>query len=1038
MKILHITDFHFKGNKHNEYKQTRIIENIIKNLKEKTQNIDYIFFTGDLVFSGIEYTDFQQALNALVKPLLNELAIPKENFFICPGNHDVNRAAYSEAIINMIDGFNNNDNLNSFVTKGSLDFNNSKFPLTNYEKLVDSFFNKSSNDIIQFGYSAHKRTYNQKKIGIMCLNTSWRAIGKNDEGNLVYPTTWLQEGVSYLKNCDLRIILYHHPLFNFKMYNQYEIQDLIHNNFNIALSGHLHKNATSVHYTNNDGILSVASPATLAEKDGSYMGFTIIDLDIETLSVDAICYKYDQQEEFFYNGNTTKLQIPISEEKAKQNKFRQRLRTLYEETLDEANDLFLNGKKYIDNKGFLEIWTSPVLSVKSPEEVKKTGNVSIVNVDLIVKSFANYLIMGEDKCGKTSLLKKIQLECLGQFNNHQRIPIYFNLKIIDNKETYVNNKLDRDLATYFQVNKSAAREIISKELVILLIDNLDLTNQEDIKWLEDLLKVFNYAQVIICTDQNSTSKYQDLNINNYKVSNLYFHGLKQRQLRELADKFYGSAESNKLEVLTRINHIFSMLAIPFNFWSVSLFMWVFKDSKRDITNDVDLVDLYMESILERDKLIKNKGGFGYDKYKQFLAHLARHLLNFQKTNYSISRDDIYIFTKKYLSSNPRNNIDASSIWDYIVDKGIIKEVADNHFTFRLNGVFEYFLAHYLKLDSKFRNEIISDNNVYLSFKNELEMYAGSNRGDEEFLKRIFEKTKTIFQNITLEYGSSETDNRLSSLAIDDIKTTFEKTQKDLLAQVLKEDQEDPNEDIQGDISNFSIQENCEVKLKKIIPIDENNIVTLERSLYILGRVFKNADDITNADLINQIFDYLLETTLCWGYKLFETFKISEKVEDVEQSHSNQLVKLMKQMLPIIVQSRVSDMIGANNMQDILQQKLTVLREHSESSQFKMFIILYTLIDIDILRNLNFIKESINLIKIPILRYGIMMKILYYYNFRILEYSTGNKEKLSKSLQEQFADVGAKFNNKLYDKVSVNSFFQKLDKINSVNQKKSLI
>lgn len=1038
MRILHLTDFHFKGNKQNEHKQNRIIESIIRNLRDKSIQIDYIFFTGDLVFSGSEFSDFEMASKVLITPLIENLNLPKENFFICPGNHDINRDIYSQAIITLMDSFNTNGTLNEFIEKGGIDFKNSTLPLSNYEKFVDNYFNKVNEDVIQFGYSLHKREFNQKRIGVMCLNTSWRAIGKNDEGNLIYPTAWLEEGIAQLKNCDLKILLHHHPVFNFKMFNQYEIQDLIHNNFNIALSGHLHKNSTSVHYTNNDGILSVASAATLAEKDGSYIGFTVLNLDVETLSVDATCYKYDHQEEFFYNGNTTKLQIPISEEKAKQNKFRQRLRTLYDETLDEANDLFLNGKKYGDNKGFIEIWTSPVLSIKSPEEVKKTGNVPILSVDNIVKSFGNYLIMGEDKCGKTSLLKKIQLECLGQFNTHQRIPIYFNAKIIEDKETYVSNRLDKDLATYFQVNKAAAREIISKELVILLVDNLELTKNEDIKWLEDLLKIFNYAQVIICTDQNSTSKYQDLKINNYKVNNLYFHGLKQRQLRELADKFYGSAESNKLEVLTRINQIFSMLAIPFNFWSVSLFMWVFKDSKRDITNDVDLVDLYIESILERDKLIKNKGGFGYEKYKQFLAHLARHLLTYHKTNYSASRDQIYEFTKGYLAGNLRNNTDAHSIWEYIIDKGILKAVSENRYTFRLNGVFEYFLAHYLKLDSDFRQMIIEDNNLYLSFKNELEMYAGSNRGDEEFVNKIFEKTKTIFRKVSSEYGRLDTDEKLSSLAIEDIKSGFEKTQRNLLAQVLKEDQEDPLEEIQGDIGNFSIQENCEVKLKKIIPVDENNIVTLERALYVLGRVFKNADDITNAELISQIFDYLLDTTLCWGYKLFETFNPGDKNQEIEQNHVRQLLKLMKQMLPIIVQSRISDMIGANNMQEILHQKLNVLKNKDGSSQFKMFIILYTLIDVDILRNLAYVKESISLIKMPILRYGIMMKILYYYNFRILEYSPGNQERLAKALQEQFVDIGAKFNNKLYDRISVNNFFQKLEKINSVNKKKSLV
>jgi len=1030
MNILHITDFHYKSSKQDIFKQNAIVENMVARIKSNDIKVDFIFFTGDLVNSGTDVKDFNSAVASLIEPLLSALSLTKNQLFVCQGNHDVDRSKVSAAIVSRIDTFKTNKELENFAGKSDIDSKNSLLPLANYDTFISSYFEDSTNDIITANYSTHIREFDGKRIGIFCANTALRAVGDNDDGKLIMPVSHLQAGLTDLKNCDLKILLHHHPLTQFKAFNQYELEDLIHNNFNISFSGHLHKNSTTVCYTDKDGILKLASAATLAEKDGSTIGFTVLDLNLETLAVSATCHKLDAQGEYFYTGKPIRLQIPINAEKEKQNKFRQRLRTLHDYEMENADDLFLNGKSSNDNRGFNDLWTNPVLSSKSAEEVKKNGSVAVLSVADITKSYNNYLIMGEDKCGKTSLLKKIQIDCLAQYNTLEKIPIYFDAKKID-KTNYVNSKLQRDLAIYFETNKSTVKEIMDKEIVLLLVDNLDLKKDEEIQWLEELVRSFNYAQIIICTDQNSASKYQDLKINNNSVTSLYFHSLKPAQLRELADKFYGSSDS-KLEVINRINHIFTMLAIPFNFWSVSLFMWVFKDSKKDITNDVDLVDLYIESILEREKLIKSRGGFSYDKYKQYLAHLARFLLKYNLTNYSATKDEIFEFTKTYLSSNPRNDTDASTIWNYIVDKDIIKLVDEERYTFRLNGVFEYFLAHYLKLDTEFRETVINDNNIYLSFKNELEMYAGSNRSDEEFVQKIFDKTKKIFKKINSDFEANDIDKLLGTLATDDIALQLGKSQTDLLKQSLSMADVDEIADENDSISNLTIQENCEVKLKRFIPIDDNDIVSLEKALYVLGRVFKNADDITNTDLINQIFDYLIDTTVSWGYKLFQTFNSQKPDLDAEKHHALILIKLMRQMLPIIVQSRLSDMVGASNMQSIIQRKYSELKAGGDKNQFKKFILLYTLADIDLVKNHEFIRESIDKITIPILRYSILMKILYYYNFRILEFNATTKEKISKTLHAYFVDAGPKFNNKLYNKERVNKAFQSLDRMKTIN------
>lgn len=1027
MNILHITDFHFKQTKQDDFQQFKIIEKMIENLKTNNVKVDFVFFTGDLVFAGSDRAVFEKAKILLIDSILEAFNLDLERFFICPGNHDVDRSLVSKAIITQIDAIRSNDELERYVKPNDIDYKSSLQPLSNYNEFVKGLFSESNGvNFFENGCSSHVRNFNGKKIGIFCANTSWRAIGQNDEGNLLIPLRFIREGLVNLRGCDLKVFLHHHPISQIKLFNQYDLEDVIHNNFNISFYGHLHKGSKSITYTNTDGILKLASAATLAESDGSTIGYTLLSLNLETLAVDVQCYKYDRTEEFFYTGNPIKLQIPISVEKEAQNKFRQRLRELYEMELENADDLFLNGKVNKDGKGFKELWTSPVISSKSPEEVKKLSGVPIVNPEEFLSSTNNYLIMGDDKCGKTSLLKKIQLDCFTTYNIYETIPVYINAKKFD-KEGETESKILREISRYYSVNRATALGMARLAKVLLLIDNIDLRNENERVWLQELVNCFNHPRVIMCSDQNSSSKYQNVEIGNNLVVNIYFHSLKKRQIRELAEKFYGNSDA-KVDVLNRIYNIFNMLAIPFNFWSVSLFMWVFKDTSRDITNDVDLVDLYIESILEREKLIKNKSGFGYDKYKQFLARLSRFLLSKPEDGYSASLEEILHFTQSYLDENLRNNTTAFSVWTYIESKGIVKQLSSTKFTFRLNGVFEYFLAHYLKLDENFRNEVINDDNIYLSFKNELEMYAGTNRGDEIFVEKIFSKTKVIFKNINNLITVDTIDATLQQLSTNDLSLRLDSSQVELMKQSFTQDEVDEFEDEFIQPQELGIDSNSEVRIKQFVPIDENDLVSLEKALYILGRVFKNADDIKNRDLINQVFDYLIDTTICWGYKLFQSLA-PEDLEDVEEKHKILiLIKLMKQMLPIIVQSRISDMIGANNIQSIVKNKITFLeKEDNKQNQFKKFILLYLLVDIDLIKNFKYIQTSIDSINIPILRYAILTKILYYYNFRISELNGDLQSQTARQLQNMYKEAGNKFNKKLYRDDNVSATFKNIDK-----------
>lgn len=97
--ILHISDLHLSVSKNSGFHEAQakkvvsyILEDL-ESLKKVTEfNIDTIFFTGDISYSGRQ-EEYQSFHEVFFTPLLTGLGLSPENVFMVPGNHDMNRSA---------------------------------------------------------------------------------------------------------------------------------------------------------------------------------------------------------------------------------------------------------------------------------------------------------------------------------------------------------------------------------------------------------------------------------------------------------------------------------------------------------------------------------------------------------------------------------------------------------------------------------------------------------------------------------------------------------------------------------------------------------------------------------------------------------------------------------------------------------------------------------------------------------------------------------------------------------------------------------
>lgn len=97
VRILHFSDFHYKKDNASDFKS--LAQKLSESIKGK--NIDFIVFSGDLVFKDYGYDAYKTVYEFLFKPILKNCGLSEERIMIVPGNHDMQRGMMSWTSLKM-------------------------------------------------------------------------------------------------------------------------------------------------------------------------------------------------------------------------------------------------------------------------------------------------------------------------------------------------------------------------------------------------------------------------------------------------------------------------------------------------------------------------------------------------------------------------------------------------------------------------------------------------------------------------------------------------------------------------------------------------------------------------------------------------------------------------------------------------------------------------------------------------------------------------------------------------------------------------
>lgn len=1000
MNILHLTDLHYNSESYEKFTQHDVIEKLLDYLKTINTSIDLVIFSGDLVFKGNNIEDFNKAKSVFLDKISNTLSLSTENIILCPGNHDMDRTYKSEGLEERFETkIKDSDSLFKFFQNNdSYDYKTSLNTSKNYNNFTKSFYVDNNNNILNELYAIHKRNICGQELAIITINSSWRSVDDTSNGKLLFPKFLLEEALNLVRNIKSKFIVLHHPIHWFKDFNQGELQNLIYKSCNIMFSGHIHESEITTHYKQNNGIFAHVSPASLTwNKD--YIGFSIIEYDIKNES-NANVYKhhYSKEKDHFEFIDKVEVIIPSGEEKAEQNRIREKISLKISSELLNAKDLLLNNNYDDDNDNlFLDLFNSPKLRLKPKQEVSESVNESDkFHFENILINEKNFFIYGYDKAGKSTILKYVQLFHLKNYTKNGNIPFYIDFKN-DNSQSLFD-----DIRKYFGINKATTVDLIKKHNFRLLIDNFDIKNSY-VKVIDDFLIEYPNVNFIITCDYLTSRLFDDYELDDRDYQKIYLHDISRNDVRTYIEKNELIDNKDHDNILEKIINFCKQIELPLSYWTISLLLMVHKKSQIDLSKNIfNLLDLCVDEILQKKFNVLSNSKVSFPQLKGICAHLAKFLLVDNNANlYSKTYAEILQELDLYFQIHNRIKAQSREILDYLIKSGVLKINDNDRVTFRLNGIFEFFIAQSMSENTEFRNDLLKDE-LYLSFKNEFEIYSGMNNNDIDFLKLIFNKTNNYFKNINSRYHNiGETDKILISKVSTKNDVNLEKIVKELKpADPITNDFKDALKDQYDGISPLK----SDVTLKKIFDVSNLDSEVYERYIAILARVFKTMDGVNDRKLLSEILDLLLDTYINFGFFMYEEFE--EDLSKVSDAENQNVLEIISKFLPFITQITMSENIGQHNIENLLISKIDELKVNYKQNQYKLFILYYILMDIDEQNIFNYADELIDSMEIGVLKYSTIVKLNYYFAFKC-----SNNKKLAHFLKEKIKQAQLRLDNK---------------------------
>lgn len=860
LKILHISDLHYSASnkKEIEYIKDAILLDIETYIKENSLVPNFIVFSGDLVFKpdndNNSTQELEDAYSFFIEPLLNKLNLSKDDIFITPGNHDVNRSVLTRGGRSGLLSYSESKETVNELIDEVLDSRTNLDHLDQFNIFIDNL--KNTNEVYSNKiFTIYKKIIGKIEIGIVNLNSTILAFENDAYGKLIIGERQLKLAYEHIKDCDIKIANVHHSINWLKGFEQLLVKKFYYRNFNLVFIGHEHMEQPELVNFNDEDTLIINS-ASIFQGRNNINGYSLLDYSFSNNSMNIYVREYDDRENKFAtisfkeeNKYTYEFNI-LEKSKNKKNielmldDIKQPLQSLI------SKELLINTAKN-ENNPIEEIFVEPHIYTKS-EFIDTETEQELYTINKIIHSTDRIVIKGIESSGKTTLLNYIANEYLNMNVAEFKIPILLNCSDIKDplSDTVLFGKtIDFLRKLSVNITNKELEKLLRDGDLVFLIDNLaeDDNTMTAIKNILENIRFKNNKFIFTSREEifnsiknlNDTQQKNDIDIGS-DVVKLHLHNLKRDKAREFF-QLYFKKDNLQISEFEGIYKFISKLNIPLTIFNYTLIAHVYENQKDNFkpVNESYLLDIFMENLLEKLDISKNIyiGSMSYNLKSSYLIYIAKWMVENQ--TFIVEKYKLQELTTKFIQDLKREKegISIESFIEYMESKGIFVSLdSGSKYRFRYRVFLEFFIAKGMNKDEILKQTIINEDN-YLNYKNEIRYYSGLHGEDEKLVihfNGILNNYKKYFDDIDKNYGSK--------IYVPDIDIEDDETVS--VEQISYE-----NKDMILEARSSSIQGHNDTK---IIKEHKKDNYALDKKLFqtnmLLSSIIRNSEQLRNPEL----------------------------------------------------------------------------------------------------------------------------------------------------------------------------------------------
>jgi predicted phosphodiesterase len=743
---LHISDIHFSSKtawRHDSYREA-----LLRHLESQFESgeaivPDLIFCTGDIAFGETsrnplkaQYEDAMLFLEKLRKVCSKDGgALPLENIFLVPGNHDIDRSKVNQdaqmAYQNPPGGarvfF---DRINQRFNDKSHELNDAFRRLEEYSEFVRKFLPHQYDAEGSLCYAV-EREINGICVGIGGFNSAWSCSGPEDDRNIWLGGEWQFNYMrKRLNDAELKIGLIHHPTDWMSAPEQDLANRRISTDFDFWLHGHVHNSWVSPLSSH-----VIVSAGAIGADQTDEFGFNLTTLDlmkgkgeirlnnIKSGSTDWTIYPIGgHAPKGIWNLDLNPRRFKILSANPSQEKEKEK-EMLTQSTLPDSFVHRYFTKKLDEALRSFSThnipWVNRILSTVS-EVAKNSESAPTIDVKDIISSSMSILIKAPAQYGLTSLARYLVKEA---WDNHHELWMYLDAKSVAPHNAALNECIADEL------------QILGMEVAkirVFVVDSWSADDKGMVKLLGLISDKFPDARLLVMQQINNTNfMSSDVRVKNREFFSYYLWSLSRHVMRDLVACFNEIRPiGDEDAVTTRLTSDLDVLNLhrtPLN--CITLLKVSEIDFEESPVNRSDIIKRVLFLLFNVDEIPTYKSKPDLKDCEFVLGAFCESLM--RNTEYIFSRDKFLSDVQK-LCKSALIDLETDLVFDVLYRNNIIIKTG-NFFKFKFAYWIYYFAAQRMHHSPEFATYIFDDMR-YSQYPEIIEFYTGIDRRRNDALQ----------------------------------------------------------------------------------------------------------------------------------------------------------------------------------------------------------------------------------------------------------------------------------------------------------------